>query len=386
MSDATQRPLPPGRYRHFKGMEYELLGTATHSETQEELVVYRALYGGYGLFVRPRAMFAEDVTRNGIAQPRFAWLAPSTVRKLSHEAQLYARAFMLSEARTLEAAHYLHDFEGAPAEDVFAALAAYQNSDGGFGHGLEPDLNTPNSSALATTSALQRLHELGADAANPLVQGAMRWLNRAFDAELARWPLIPPTANDAPHAPWWTIGPDHPTWFRQYTVNPRAEVLAWLYTWPSLADSALVAQVEPTLTAHYAQMVEPLDMNELLCTLRLLDAPAVDDALRAAAHAAVVRSLPITMAQDAEAWESYSLQPLQVAPKPGTLFAAELASLVAVNLDHRIVEQNDDGSWSPQWSWGELHVEAWPAARRAWQGILTLEALRSLRAYGRMAL
>ena len=61
----------PGRYRHFKGGEYEVLGTALHSETQEPMVVYRALYGEGGLWVRPAAMWSEHVQRDGYSGPRF---------------------------------------------------------------------------------------------------------------------------------------------------------------------------------------------------------------------------------------------------------------------------------------------------------------------------
>jgi cyclomaltodextrinase len=62
-----------GRYRHYKGNEYEVLGVARHSETMEELVVYRALYGEYGLWVRPLAMFTETVERDGVTVPRFRY-------------------------------------------------------------------------------------------------------------------------------------------------------------------------------------------------------------------------------------------------------------------------------------------------------------------------
>lgn len=61
----------PGRYRHYKGRDYEVIGVATHSETREQLVVYRALYGEYGLWVRPLAMFCEMVNVSGQAVPRF---------------------------------------------------------------------------------------------------------------------------------------------------------------------------------------------------------------------------------------------------------------------------------------------------------------------------
>ncbi|MFO0864906.1 MAG: DUF1653 domain-containing protein [Gemmataceae bacterium] len=65
------QPLEPGRYRHFKGNLYEVIGLARHSETREELVVYRPLYGESGLWVRPRAMFEETVTHEGKVVPRF---------------------------------------------------------------------------------------------------------------------------------------------------------------------------------------------------------------------------------------------------------------------------------------------------------------------------
>lgn len=60
-----------GRYRHFKGKEYQVIGTARHSETREEMVVYRALYGDGGLWVRPAAMWSEFVERDGYCGPRF---------------------------------------------------------------------------------------------------------------------------------------------------------------------------------------------------------------------------------------------------------------------------------------------------------------------------
>ena len=69
-----QYPVRPGRYRHFKGNEYQVLGVARHSETEEEMVVYRPLYGEGGLWVRPAAMWLENVTRDGVTQPRFTYI------------------------------------------------------------------------------------------------------------------------------------------------------------------------------------------------------------------------------------------------------------------------------------------------------------------------
>jgi hypothetical protein len=67
-----------GRYRHFKGGEYEVIGVARHSETDERLVIYRPLYGESGLWVRPVAMFLELVSVSGATVPRFEYLGPAS--------------------------------------------------------------------------------------------------------------------------------------------------------------------------------------------------------------------------------------------------------------------------------------------------------------------
>ena len=71
MNDST---FKKGRYRHFKGMEYEVIDIAHHSETQEAMVVYRALYGEHGLWVRPLEMFFETIERDGKSLQRFAYI------------------------------------------------------------------------------------------------------------------------------------------------------------------------------------------------------------------------------------------------------------------------------------------------------------------------
>ena len=66
--------LKPGKYRHFKGNLYELIGVGSHSETLEPMVIYRALYGEGGLWVRPAAMWTETVQREDYCGPRFVYL------------------------------------------------------------------------------------------------------------------------------------------------------------------------------------------------------------------------------------------------------------------------------------------------------------------------
>lgn len=69
--NSKKEQVSPGIYRHYKGQDYEVMGVAIHSETEEEQVVYRALYGDYRLFVRPRDMFEEWVEKEDYKGPRF---------------------------------------------------------------------------------------------------------------------------------------------------------------------------------------------------------------------------------------------------------------------------------------------------------------------------
>ena len=77
MNAAINEALPPlietpkGKYRHYKGLLYEVIGTVRHSETLEPMTLYRAAYGERGLWVRPAAMFNECVVIEGVKQPRF---------------------------------------------------------------------------------------------------------------------------------------------------------------------------------------------------------------------------------------------------------------------------------------------------------------------------
>lgn len=68
----NRHPIRPGRYRHYKGMDYQVIDLARHSETEEWMVVYRCLYGDHSLWVRPLSMFRETVELAGEQVPRFS--------------------------------------------------------------------------------------------------------------------------------------------------------------------------------------------------------------------------------------------------------------------------------------------------------------------------
>ncbi|MBB1338335.1 DUF1653 domain-containing protein [Pseudoalteromonas sp. SR44-2] len=69
--------LKPGIYQHYKGPQYKVIHVATHSETEEQLVIYQALYGEFGIWARPLSMFNETIEKDGNTIPRFAYIGPA---------------------------------------------------------------------------------------------------------------------------------------------------------------------------------------------------------------------------------------------------------------------------------------------------------------------
>ncbi len=199
---------------------------------------------------------------------------------LSPEAFGRAREAIMRTGRPLEQAQFRQEFEGGSADAVAAALGAYRNADGGFGHGLEPDAQTPASSALHTGMALRLLHALDRPAADPWVAGAVAYLRAALDPATQVWAIMPPEVMDAPHAPWWTAeGDSLAQSFGGFRLNPRASILAQLWHYQALVPAPWLDAV--TADTVHAFATQPGAWHDLLCAVELADAPALPDRYRA---------------------------------------------------------------------------------------------------------
>ncbi len=121
-----------------------------------------------------------------------------------------AERFMLRNARPLELAVWNLRYHNGSRESALKALEAFQNEDGGFGWGLEPDCMNPNSSPIQTLAACGALRDIGLkDSGHPLIQGILRYLDSGadFDVDSGEWLTTVPTNNDFPHAVWWSYDP-----------------------------------------------------------------------------------------------------------------------------------------------------------------------------------
>lgn len=306
------------------------------------------------------------------------------MKQLTAEQFAAARDYLLRAARPLEAARYRYHFGGGDAGDVMAALAPFRADGGGYGRALEPDLRTPAASALATSVALQVAEEAGAPASHPVVSDAIDYLLATYDPATARWRIIPPAAEGAPRAFWWAAdGLDDR--FGHFWMNPRAELLGYLWRYAGPERVPWLRATSEALLAKLAEVREPLAGNDLLCAMRLATTPQAPAALRDPLLARVRADMVRVVETDSSRWGEYVLRPLEVAPTPDSPFAELFPDAIQANLDYLVETQGNDGAWAPVWSWAPLDAAAWAQAEREWKGVLTLAALRELSAWGRIA-
>lgn len=304
------------------------------------------------------------------------------MKQLSAQAQQQIAAFLTSsQVRPLENALYAYHFSGGSADDVLSALTAFQNPDGGFGHGLEPDLRLPASSVIASSVAFQRLRELHAPADHPLVVSGCRYLRDQYVPARANWDIIPPTIDDAPHAPWWVYGGD----LSHSLLNPRAEVLGYLYEYPDHFPADMRQQAADAIVSAIETDTERIDMHDLFCAIRLYETPALPEALKTRLLPPLQHVAERLVTRDPAGWAEYGLAPLGVASSPESPFADQFRAELDTNLDYLIDQLEPSGSWGPNWTWGGLHPEAWAQAERDWRGVITLNNLCTLKAFGRLA-
>ncbi len=301
------------------------------------------------------------------------------MKKLDKTQVTKAEQFLWVSARVLERVRFEHLFNGGPREAVLTALRAYQNPDGGFGQAIEPDFRGPVSQPLGVDFAFKVLEEIELPDTT-VIQASLGFVSKVSAAD-GGLPNVLANVADYPRAPWWAA-PDKVVGCLLPTAGVAASLLRWkiqhpwvegaiAYCWPAidrLMERAKRAEGRlPRLQVAY----------EARATIPFLDhAPDRARAEKAATalHAALESAGMIAKEPDPTAEAAL---PLDFAPHPNTLARrwfddATIERHLAALRD----AQASDGGWTVPWP-------IWtPITGHEWRGILTVERLKTLRAYG----
>jgi hypothetical protein len=279
-----------------------------------------------------------------------------------------AAAFMAGHARLLDRRMFQRLFSDGAAGAVRDAVAAYRNSDGGFGYALEPDCRAAASQPAAVEMAL-RMMDLADEWDSRLVSDAVDWLATVAPAEGGA-AFVEPSVSEGPHAPWWVPEDGHPASLIQTgQICGVLHARGFAHPWLDRATEVMWSRIDALASPSGYEMFGVLAFLE-----RVPD--------RSRATAAFTRVGPLItscglVALDPDAaGETHS--PLAFAPLPSSLARALFSeATIDAHLDRLARAQGEDGGWMFNWpSWS-------PAAEADWRGFLTVDALRVLRANGR---
>ncbi len=315
------------------------------------------------------------------------------MKRLSKERFGAAERFLLHEARDVERALFRFQFGGGRRDDVLTALAEYQNDDGGFGRAIEPDVRAPDSSPYATEVGLAILADTGCPGDESAARRAVRYLATQYDPVERGWSILPSSAQDHPRAPWWDDrGGDGPfgnlrETFDNFAIIPRVHLVDLLHrfdTEDSIPDAA-------SLVENVLRSIVDADAGglggggtALRSSLSLIDNERVVHPIKDRAMEHLEGMIPRVLSFDPSEWNTFCAAPLNVFPTPSPLVQGAVAEAVERHLDFVVESQREEGYWEPTWTWMGWYPDAWEAAHKEWRGVVTLENLRILHAYGRL--
>jgi hypothetical protein len=283
-----------------------------------------------------------------------------------------AADFIWRNARLIDRQRFASLFREASAAPVVTALRAYQNADGGFGNALEPDKRSPDSQPVDVETALRVLDELEDEAIwrDPLIERVVGFLEGITTPE-GGIPFVLPTVRAYPRAPWWETEDNPPA-----SANPTAAIVGLLrkhgirhpwvdrasdYCWRAIAEGASTEVHELAAIATFLENAP--------------DRPRAEKEFDRIAERLFAAGL-VELDPNAT---GYVKKPLDWAPTPASWYHHLFDDqVIAANLDALIARQQPDGGWTI--SWPPLS----PLVELEWRGFVTVEALKTLKAYGRL--
>ena len=296
-----------------------------------------------------------------------------------------ARTFIYRCARPLDLARWQYHFENGSREAVLAALAAFQNPDGGFGHGLEADSFNPNSCPIQTLTAAAILSEIGlTDPTHPIIQGILRYLDSGadFDEAHRQWLNTVPSNNDYPCAIWWKYG-DQGSAFR---YNPTAGLAGFAIHFADPNSALYQKGCEIAREAvDWLLAQEPTDDQHILgCFVGLYEACAAADSApinMAVLRERLARSLRRCLVGVAEKWgKEYAAMPSDLISSKASPFYADNAEVVQAQCDYIRRSQLPDGSYIVPWQWCNDDKD-FDLAENWWKSDMIVKNMLHLRAF-----
>lgn len=305
------------------------------------------------------------------------------MKKISKTILNQLNTYMNNEARPLEKAIFNYYFNGSSDHDVLDSLEAFQNSDGGFGRGLEPDFKLMESSPMATSIGLRHLSRLdNSERAKKIISKAIKYLEMTFDSNRKGWYSVPSDVNKYPHAPWWEFKEDINMTVIDYSWgNPTAELIGYLCKYKEYVNDLDVYALINYAITNLKGRKEFKSEHEIYCYIHMYN--ALDKEFSHQIENVLKLAISQLMNTNQSEWVNYVPMPLKFINIESENYFGIEGKFIDENLDYLVDTLEKYGRMLPTWQWGQ-YLEQWETAKIEWVGILTVETLLSLRKFNRI--
>jgi hypothetical protein len=293
------------------------------------------------------------------------------------------KRYMDTYARPLEKSIFNYYFNNSSGDDILDSLEAFQNTDGGFGKGIEPDFKLIKSSPMATSIGLRYLSKLDdSDRAQNMIAKAVEYLGTTFDSNRNGWYSVPSSVNNYPHAPWWEFRDDINMTVIDYSWgNPTAELIGYLYKYKKYLNNLDIYSLINYAITYLNRRTEFNSEHEIISYIHMYN--ALDEEF----SSQIVDTLEFAVSKlvniNQSEWINYVPTPLKFISLDSKYFFGIECKYIDQNLDYLIDQLEEDGKILTTWQW-DTYLEEWEIAKIEWMGILTLEALLSLLKFSRI--
>ena len=296
-----------------------------------------------------------------------------------------AKNFIYRNARPLDFARWRYHFENDSREAVLKALAAYQNEDGGFGHGLEADCFNPNSSPIQTWTAIEILREVRmTDRRNPMIQNILRYLESGadFDSSRNQWLNTVPSNNEYPCAVWWKYDDKGET---KMDYNPTAYLAGFAikYAEPDSKLYKLACEIAKEAAEWFCAKAPFQEMHVTSCFIRLYGYCA-EAGVQLFEMGLLLRKLKeqvnCNITKDTEKWKAnYCAFPSNFIVSKNSPFYVDNMEWVNAEVKHIKENQLPDGSFVVPWNWCNDYKE-YEIAVNWWKSDIIIKKMLYLKA------
>jgi len=301
------------------------------------------------------------------------------MKKLTRSQLLIMNEWMQNNARPYDRAKWNFLFNGSSKQNIVDEMLKYQNSDGGFGNGFEADVLLPLSAAIPSAEAIFQAYDYELDCHAEWFVKLLAYFENTVQDIPKYWEDCPKEAMDYPHAPWWNYTP-----CTVFNPNPCAAVASAFIRYGTPSQQQLGFKIAEDCFAllksnNFCGDHDSLNILALVEQLIAVDSPLITSEVADAMKRRILENTCF----DADKWHEYVFQPLEFVTSPDSAWYDTVKDGIEENFDFWLENINEEGVWSPNFSWG-IDSDVARQVTRNWMGYLTVKRAKILKQFGRI--